>query len=193
MTATTDALTTDALAALRSWTPPSPDQARLRDEYVDHLIAHPDGVRRECRPDHLTAGTVVLSPDGEQVLLNLHRKAREWFAFGGHCEPGDQTLAAVALREAREESGLADLDFDPVPIHLSDHAVPFCHPSGVVRHLDVRYAARAAGSTTPEVSDESLELAWFALTDLADLTPALKPDMIELIDRARARLRPATG
>ena len=51
----------------------------------------PTGCERACFPDHLTAGTVVLSADGDEVLLNLHRKARRWFAFGGHCEPGDAT------------------------------------------------------------------------------------------------------
>lgn len=178
------ALTSDALSVLRAWTPPTAAQARLCEEYVDHLVAHPDGVRRECLPDHITAGTVVLSADGSRVLLNLHRKAREWFAFGGHCEPGDRALADVALREAREESGLSELDFDPTPVHLSDHAVPFCHPSGTVRHLDVRYAARAVPGHEPAVSDESLELAWFDLTALPDL----KPDMHELIDLARRRL-----
>ena len=74
---------------------------------------------RSSYPDHLTAGCLVLDHTGDRVLLNLHRKARRWFAFGGHAEPGDATLADVARREAREESGIADLVFHPAPFSVS--------------------------------------------------------------------------
>ena len=133
----------DALAVLGTWAAPTAEQESLRLRYLTHLAAHPDGMRRGCFPDHLTAGTLVVDETGTQVLLNLHRKARRWFAFGGHCEPGDASLAGAARREAMEESGLADLRFDPVPAHLDEHAVGFCDPRGEVHHLDVRYVAQA--------------------------------------------------
>ena len=116
-------LHSDARAVLAGWAPPSARDAELRDRFVAHLDAHEDAMTRACLPDHLTAGTIVLTPEADAVLLNHHRKADGWFAFGGHCEPGDTTLAGVALREAHEESGLADLDFDPVPLDLDEHAV----------------------------------------------------------------------
>ena len=134
----------DARAVLAGWVPPSARDAELRDRFVAHLDAHPDAMTRACLPDHLTAGTIVLTPEADAVLLNHHRKADGWFAFGGHCEPGDTTLAGVALREAHEESGLTDLDFDPVPLDLDEHAVEFCAPGMVVHHLDVRFLATAA-------------------------------------------------
>ena len=70
----------EALAELATWSPPPGRQTRLRDRYVDHLHAHADGTERSCYPDHLTASTLVLSADGDRVLLNLHRKAGRWFA-----------------------------------------------------------------------------------------------------------------
>ncbi|GAB3770331.1 ADP-ribose pyrophosphatase YjhB (NUDIX family) [Nocardioides ginsengisegetis] len=173
----------DALAVLSGWVAPTPAQDELRQRYVDHLAAHDDGVWRGCFPDHLTAGTLVVDESGEHVLLNLHRKARRWFAFGGHCEPGDRTLADAALREAREESGLADLRFDPVPAHLDEHAVPFCDPRGEVRHLDVRFVAQAPAGADHATSDESLDVRWWPVDGL----PELEPEMHELIAVARAR------
>nr|WP_221634610.1 NUDIX domain-containing protein [Nocardioides luti] len=173
----------DALASLSSWTAPTRAQERLRARYVAHLEAHEDGVWRSCFPDHLTAGTLVVDESLDHVLLNLHRKAQRWFAFGGHCEPGDATLADAARREAREESGLTALRFDPVPAHLDEHAVGFCDPRGEVHHLDVRYVAQAPAGSRHEVSDESLDVRWWPV----DALPDLEPEMLDLLAIARAR------
>jgi 8-oxo-dGTP pyrophosphatase MutT (NUDIX family) len=175
--ATSSARSDDALAVLRGWRAPTTQQEALRAQYVAHLEAHPDGLDRSCFPDHLTAGCLVVSDDGAEVLLNLHRKAHRWFAFGGHLEPTDTSLAAAALREATEESGLAGLVLDPLPVHLSLHPVSFCDPRGTVRHLDVRYVARVPRGTRPSVSEESLELRWFPVDDL----PTDEDDMLELV------------
>ena len=176
-------LHTDALATLRGWAAPDADQERLRAAYVEHLERHPDGARRNCFPDHLTAGTIVLSADGDEVLLNLHRKARRWFAFGGHVEDGDATLADAARREAAEESGLTGFTFDPVPVHLDLHTVSFCDPRGDVRHLDVRYRAVADDGAAHRASAESLDVRWWPV----DALPALEDEMHTLIRLARDR------
>ncbi len=175
----------DALTVLRGWRPSEGRQAQLRDRYVSHLEAHLDGLERGCLPDHLTAGMVVLSVDGRSVLLNLHRKARRWFAFGGHCEPGDTTLAGAALREAREESGLAGLRMAPGPVHLDEHVVPFCVAGVDVHHLDVRFAAAAPPEAEHAVSEESLDVRWWPL----DALPDLEDEMHQLIAAARTALR----
>lgn len=172
----------DALATLRAWAPPDVAQERLRDRFVAHLESTPDGMWRSAYPDHLTAGALVVDATGEQVLLNLHRKARRWFAFGGHAEPGDATLAAVARREAHEESGIAGLALAPVPAQLDVHPVPFCDPRGEVHHLDVRYVAVAPTAAREVVSDESLALRWWPVDDL----PELEPSMVSLVGTARA-------
>ena len=177
----------DALATLREWEPPDAGQDALRERYVDHLVARHDGMHRTCYPDHLTASTVVLSADGSQVLLTLHAKARRWFQLGGHCEAGDPTLAAAALREATEESGLPRLRLDPVPVHLNEHAVPFCDPRGGVHHLDVRFLAVAPDGDAPAVSDESLEVRWWPVDGLPASDPAHLADLTELVGLARAR------
>ena len=162
----TAALHRDAVASLTAWTPPDAAQAGLRERYLAHLAARADGMTRGSYPDHLTASTLVLSADGDRVLLTLHAKARQWFQFGGHCEPGDLTLAAAAAREAVEESGIPDLLLDPVPVQLSEHAVPFCDPRGGVHHLDVRFVAVAATDAGHTVSDESLDVRWWPADDV---------------------------
>ncbi|MGA8255180.1 MAG: NUDIX hydrolase [Nocardioides sp.] len=177
-----------ALATLESWTAPTAEQEDLRQRYVAHLHTHRDGVRRECRPDHLTASTLVLSHDGTQALLTLHAKAGRWFQFGGHCEDGDSTLVAAATREATEESGLDELVLDPDPVQLSEHVVSFCRVPGRddgldVHHLDVRFVAVATAGALPAVSDESLDVRWWPV----DALPDPEPELVELVELALTR------
>ena len=175
----------DARAVLAGWDPPSARDAELRDRFVAHLDAEPGAMTRACLPDHLTAGTIVLTPEADAVLLNHHRKAGVWLAFGGHAEPGDTTLAGVALREAHEESGLTDLDFDPVPLEVDEHEVLFCSPGTVVHHLDVRFVATVRRDARHAASEESLDVRWWPV----DALPEIFPDMRRLIANAVARVR----
>jgi len=173
----------DAVDVLAHWQAPDAEQEQLRLSHSEHLAEHPDGVWRSCFPAHLTAGALVLSHDRGHVLLNLHRKARRWFHFGGHLESADLTLAGAALREATEESGLRDLAVEAEPLHLSRHGVDFCDPRGRVDHLDVRFLAVLGAQSEPMVSEESLDVRWWRVTRL----PTEEPDMVKMIGLALRR------
>lgn len=179
-------LRADALATLSAWSAPDDEQERLRRTYVEHVrvgaSGRPDGLLRDPAPDHLTASVAVLSADRRHVLLTLHAKARRWFQLGGHLEPADATLRDAALREATEESGIAGLVVDSDPVRLDLHPVPFCHPDGTARHLDVQYAALAPAGAEAVVGDESLDLRWWQV----DALPSDEVSLHRLVERALA-------
>ncbi|SDI75014.1 NUDIX hydrolase [Nonomuraea jiangxiensis] len=156
----------DAVAVLSAWTAPTPEEEGLRTEFLHHLRSYENAMLRECVPGHLTATTAVLSHDGSQVLLTLHPKAKMWLPMGGHCEISDMSLAEVALREAREESGISGLELLPGPLAVDKHAV-WCHPPRSW-HLDVEYAAVAPPGAEAVISDESLDLRWFPVDDIPE-------------------------
>ncbi|MBA2699539.1 MAG: NUDIX domain-containing protein [Nocardioidaceae bacterium] len=152
----------DAVRVLTQWHPPNDGQRKLQATYLHHLAEHPDGVLRECHPDHLTASCLVVSTDRQHVMLNLHRRYQIWVQFGGHCDPTDTSLADAALREAVEESGIGALRLvSGSPVQLSTHEVE-CGPLRPSHHLDVRYVAVAPDGTSPVISDESLDVRWFS-------------------------------
>lgn len=103
----------DAVARLESWEAPDEQQEGLRRDFLDHLHAHPDAMSKAGPPAHLTGSVIVLDDDGGSALLTLHRRARAWFQFGGHFEPGDASVWHAATREAREESGIVDISAFP--------------------------------------------------------------------------------
>ncbi|MEO3975873.1 NUDIX hydrolase [Streptomyces sp. CAU 1734] len=169
----------DAVRVLKDYA----DQEELRQLYLDHLTARPDGMWKSCEVGHLTASALVIDPERERVLLTLHRKLGMWLQMGGHCEPGDASVALAALREAGEESGIRGLTLLRAgePVRLDRHPIP-----GPCRwHLDVQYAALAPAGAVAEISEESLELRWFGYDEVADVADE---SVVRLMERARAAL-----
>ena len=161
------ALHADVRAVLGRWEPPSGAQAALREAFLTLLEIRPDSTARSCVPGHVTASAVVLSADRRSVLLTLHPRVGRWVQLGGHCEPEDLTIAGAALREAREESGIADLQIDPAPVHLDIHPIT-CSLGRPTRHFDVRFRVIAPPAAVPAISAESVDLRFFPVEKLPD-------------------------
>ncbi|MER5769185.1 NUDIX hydrolase [Streptomyces sp. NPDC001985] len=168
----------DAVRTLRGYGA----QPELRQRYLDHLAAHADGMWKACGAGHLTASALVIDPERGQVLLTLHRKLGMWLQMGGHCEPGDPTVAGAALREATEESGIPGLTLlAGGPVRLDRHPIPApCH-----WHLDVQYAALAPAGSVAAISDESLDLKWYGYDEVAEVAD---DSVVQLLKRTLARL-----
>ncbi|MGH3768065.1 MAG: NUDIX hydrolase [Pseudonocardiaceae bacterium] len=163
----------DAVRTLTNWEPHDGEQQALRHAFLGFLAARPDACARSCVPGHLTASAVVLSHDRSHVLLTLHPRVGRWLQLGGHCEESDSGLVAAALREATEESGIEDLQIDPVPLHLDVHPIT-CSLGLPTRHFDVRFLLHAPPNAVPIRSPESADLAWWPANSLPpDVAPAL--------------------
>ncbi len=56
---------------------------------------------------HFTASALVVDPSRARTALVHHRKLGIWVQPGGHLDADDASYEAAALREVREETGLA--------------------------------------------------------------------------------------
>lgn len=133
---------------------------------------------------HFTASAWLVDCAGARLLMTHHRKLDRWLQLGGHAD-GDRDLAAVALKEAEEESGLTDLVVDPDLFDLDRHWIPERGDVPGHWHYDARYVVRASGSEAFAVSDESHALAWRPIAELFD-EPGLDPSILRMASKWRS-------
>ncbi len=158
-----------ARAILSAYRAPDPEQARVRRRMTAFVDAHPeDAHSRACLEGHLTASALVVDAARARALLTHHRKLGRWLQLGGHCD-GDANLPSVALREAREESGIEGLRVVPVPVDLDVHPIPARPGEPEHLHLDTRFVVLAPPGAEPRANHESHELAWVSPEELDGL------------------------
>ena len=157
------------LTKLAAYVPSTDRDARCCERIAVFVRTHPDCFDRSLQIGHVTGSGWLLDPKGERVLLTRHRKLGKWLQLGGHAD-GHPDVLEVALREAREESGIPDI----VPVSegifdLDVHRIPARDAEPEHEHYDIRFLLRVTGDPTFQVSDESIELAWFSQSDLPTL------------------------
>ncbi|GAA5041596.1 NUDIX hydrolase [Nocardia callitridis] len=161
-----------AVRLLESWSPTIDPERSLREAMRAFLDSAPRGCLREHAPGHITASAVVFSHDEREVLLTLHPRVGRWIQLGGHCEESDDTVAAAALREAVEESGIPDLTIDPELYGAQAHPIT-CSLGVPTRHLDLLFRVTAPEGAVPVRSAESTDLRWWPVAALPDNSDVL--------------------
>jgi 8-oxo-dGTP pyrophosphatase MutT (NUDIX family) len=157
------------LTALAAYVPFDAHERKMQAEIARFIALHETCFERTLRVGHVTASAWVVDESGSRTLLTHHRKLGKWLQFGGHAD-GDPDVRAVALREAREESGLTRLRFAQPGIYdLDTHAIPAYGEEAAHVHYDIRFALCADRSEQPAVSEESYDVRWIALSDLGSL------------------------
>src|SRR5581483_5879151 len=110
-------------------------------ERVRALLRGTDDPWRRALPLHVTASALIVHAGSGRVLLRWHERQRAWLQVGGHGDPGESDPLAIALREAREETGLTDLAPWPGPDirHVVIVPVPASATEPAHEHADVRF------------------------------------------------------
>jgi len=151
--------------------PLDPHEAEMTAETIRFVEAHADCLRRTQLSGHLTGSAWVVDAGRTRTLLTHHRKLDKWLQLGGHAD-GDPDLLAVALREAREESGLTRLRaVIPGIFDLDRHWIPQRKTEPAHWHYDLRFMIEADPGEPLVVTSESKDLAWVKVAEVITLNP----------------------
>lgn len=159
----------------------------VRGQVLEFCEANHDALLRTNPTAHLTGSALVVDPATSRFVVLLHRKLGRWLQPGGHAD-GQGDLAAVALREATEETALAGLEVLSPAVDLDVHEVaPPREP--VHLHLDLRFVVVApdgASTAPPPGNHESTAIRWVGEAELAGL--GADPSLERLVARGLAQL-----
>jgi len=160
-----ESLRASAIELLAGWQVRSGAEESIRESMLAFLGSAPRGCLREHAPGHITASALVFSADRRELLLTLHPRVGRWLQLGGHCEESDDTVAAAALREATEESGIEGLRLEPGLYGAHAHPIT-CSLGRPTRHLDLLFQITAPAGAVPVRSSESDDLRWWPVAAL---------------------------
>lgn len=156
-------------------------------DYPHNILTRDNGIA------HLTSSGFIMNRDLTRALIIYHKIYNAWGWTGGHAD-GDQDLLAIALKEAREETGLKrltplsrhilSLDILPVWGHVKNGSYVSAH-----LHLNASYVL-IAEEEDPLIlnEDETGGIQWIEADRIGDYST--EPDLVviykKLIEAARA-------
>ena len=156
----------DLYEQIQRYIPFNAQEAQDRKILLSMLSDGYDIWTRENETAHLTASAWVVSPDRKQVLMAYHNIYNSWSWLGGHAD-GERDLAAVALREVQEESGLTSVRLVRPEIYsleiltVDGHEKRGQYVSSHL-HLNLTYLVEAdPGEAVRIKPDENSRIGWF--------------------------------
>ena len=157
------------LQRLANHQPFNQEEAQFKQQMIEFVNQNSDCFERTLLTGHITGSAWIVDKSRQFTLLTHHRKLDEWFQTGGHCD-GDSDVLNVAMKEAREETGLTDIQaISPNIFDIDIHEIP--ERKGVPTHLhyDVRFLLEADMNQPLIISSESSDLAWVELSKVSQL------------------------
>ncbi len=131
---------------------------------------NPDCFSRELFAGHVTGSAWIIDESASRTLLTHHKKLNKWLQPGGHAD-GMSDVAAVALKEAREESGLKALHLpSPAMLDIDIHRIPPRKNEPEHFHYDCRFLIQSGSDDQYVISEESHDLAWVPIAELSQYT-----------------------
>lgn len=153
-------------------------------------LRYPDILTRENLVCHLTSSGLILNENCDKILMVHHNIYRTWTWTGGHAD-GDEDLAAIALKEAAEETGvgqvclllpaMASLDIIPVYGHVKKDRYVSAH-----LHLNAAYVLQASEQEALSVCrEENSGVAWVPLAEVPARSG--EPELIKIYGKMLKR------
>lgn len=154
------------LELLRHYSPTNPAECQMWQDSINFVETQPDCFERWFTLGHITGSAWIIDPTRQHALLMHHRKLNRWFQPGGHAD-GVTNVQEVALKEAAEETGLADIQ--PIGSSIFDidvHLIAARNEMPAHLHYDIRFLFEANPTVPLLGNHESNALRWIQLQEI---------------------------
>ncbi|MCA6075361.1 NUDIX hydrolase [Fulvivirga sedimenti] len=153
------------LQAIASYQPWDEQEKAHQESMVAFLQREPNCFDRSVLEGHVTGSAWIINPEGTKCLLVHHKKLNRWLQPGGHAD-GNPDIFDVSKQEAREETGLENLDSDGDIFDIDVHLIPARKSDPAHFHYDVRFKFTASTTDSIQISVESNAVRWISLDEL---------------------------
>ncbi len=174
----------DYIQAMEAFTPLCPQEEEDRTFMLRFAAEHPDCLSRENDIAHFTASAWAVDRERQQLLMVYHNIYRSWSWTGGHAD-GEADLAALALRELREETGAENIHLvSEIPVSLEILTVDGHEKRGRYvhshLHLNLTYLIEADPSEPLRIAEnENSAVDWLSVEELPE--KVTEPWMLERV------------
>ncbi|MBE6072228.1 MAG: NUDIX domain-containing protein [Clostridium butyricum] len=156
------------------------------------LNTYDDLLSRENSLAHITSSGYIINKNKDKTLMIHHNIYKTWSWTGGHAD-NDCDLLSVAIKEAKEETGIKNfkalsdnifsLDVLPVIGHFKNGKYVSAH-----LHLSVAYLLEADENEKLFIKeDENSGVMWIPLNEIHKYSN--EPDMVELYYKFNKKLK----
>lgn len=175
------------LDQIKAYQPYNEQEERDKDLMVQFLERNPNHLYRETLAGHLTSSAIVVNKEKTKVLFAYHNIYDSWGWVGGHND-GDPNMLKVAIKEAKEETGIEtvkvlDEDIFMLDVIYVENHIKKGHYVPDHLHLNVTYLLEADENQPLFVkADENQAVAWIALDEVFD--KITEPRMVPIYQKA---------
>ncbi|MFA5466523.1 MAG: NUDIX hydrolase [Candidatus Izemoplasmatales bacterium] len=173
--------------------PYNEQEAKDKELIVSFIRNNVDVLDRENLAAHITASAFVVNQEMDKILFVYHKIYDSWSWVGGHND-GDPDLVKVAIKEAKEETGIEDVE----PISESIFTIDVIYVPNHIKkgkyvpdhlHLNAAFLLIADENQNLVVNEqETSGVRWFKISEVLDYVsePRMKPVYLKAFAKIEA-------
>lgn len=175
------------LTQLKAYNSEYAEEMVFRQRFIYLLENHHNCFERSLLTGHITGSAWIVDQSFSAAFMTHHAKLNKWLQPGGHAD-GDENVARVALKEALEETSMKGLTlYSPEIFDLDIHVIPERKGIPQHEHFDIRYLIVTDKETAYQITEESHDLAWLSLDEVAGKTDA-NQSIMRMVEKTRSKV-----
>lgn len=163
---------------IQNYIPKCEQEEKDKEIMLNFLMSNNNALIRENKIAHFTASSWIVNPKRDKVLMIYHNIYDSWAWTGGHAD-GEEDLLSVAIREAKEETGIETIE----PISNEPFSLEILTVDGHVKrgeyvpshlHLNLTFLMVADENQQLKIKeDENQGVRWIPITKIRNFVSEL--------------------